>query len=161
MAADDIKKHQFTRENQPKKRRSRKGVPNRATVYKNLLELVVSAPDPQGRGYTKLTLYEAAALGQIRAAMRGNTNAWKEIQDSLFGKQMSSVNVNITAEQLKQLSDEQLDALIKELDRGYAKIPMISIIEFKQQFEERKQARLKQVAELDDDDDSVHRTKSG
>jgi hypothetical protein len=151
MAADDIKKHQFTSENQPKRRRSRKGIPNRATVYKNLLELLVNAPDPQGRGYIKLTLYEAMALGQMRAAMHGNTNAWKEIQDSLFGKQMSSVNVNITAEQLKQLSDEELDALIRKLDRGYSKIPQISIIEFKQQFEDRKQARMQQVEDLDDD----------
>jgi hypothetical protein len=151
MAADDIKKHQFTSENQPKRRRSRKGVPNRATVYKNLLELVVDAPDPQRKGYIKLTLYEAMALGQMRAAMQGNTNAWKEIQDSLFGKQLNSVNVNITAEQLKQLSDEELDALIRKLDRGYSKIPQISIIEFKQQFEERKQERLRQVEELDDD----------
>lgn len=151
MAADDIKKHQFTSENQPKKRRSRKGVPNRATVYKNLLGLVVNTPDPQGRGYIKLTLYEAMALGQMRAAMRGNTNAWKEIQDSLFGKQLNSVNVNITAEQLKQLSDEELDALIRKIDRGYSRVPQISIIEARQNFERRRDETRKHIEDLDDD----------
>ena len=33
-----------------------------------------------------LTLIEAAALGQVLSARKGNTNAWKEIQDTLHGK---------------------------------------------------------------------------
>lgn len=33
-----------------------------------------------------MTLMEAAALGQLLSARNGNTNAWKEIQDSLHGK---------------------------------------------------------------------------
>jgi hypothetical protein len=177
MAADDIKKHQFTSENQPKKRRSRKGIPNRATVYRNLLDLLVSAPDPQGRGYIKLTLYEAMALGQIRAAMRGNTRAWIEIQDSLFGKQASEVGLTLSRREMKmfldKLSDKELDQLVKDnlAQRGYNKltIPMISHIqavnptlptieELKEQwererieFEQKKQERLRQVEELEDD----------
>lgn len=126
MAADDIKKHQFTSENQPKKRRSRKGIPNRATVYKNLLDLVVDVTDPTRRPATiKVTLYEAMALGQIRAAMLGNTRAWAEIQDSLFGKQASGINLNVTAEMLSELSDAELDLLIKKTNRGYVKAPTI------------------------------------
>jgi hypothetical protein len=132
VAAEDIKKYQFTSENQPKKRRSRKGVPNRATAFKGLLELLVDVPDPQRKSPTiKLTLYQAAALGQLRAAMHGNTNAWKEIQDSLFGKPMSAVNGNMSADELKRLSDDELDALIKKLDRGYTKVQPITIIEAK------------------------------
>jgi hypothetical protein len=156
MAADDIKKHQFTSEDQPKKRRSRKGIPNRATVYKNLLSLMVDAPDPQGRGYIKLTLYEAMALGQMRAAMHGNTRAWMEIQDSIFGKQQTDIGLKLNPAEMKafleKLSDEELDQFEKVLaSRGYNKIPMISIIEFKQQADERREKVLRQVEELDDD----------
>lgn len=151
MAADDIKKHQFTSANQPKKRRSRKGIPNRATVYKDLLELVIDAPNPQGRGYIKLTLYQAMALGQIRAAMRGNTRAFIEIQDSLFGKQSGGVNTNWSIEELSKLSDAELDKLMQKLNRGYVRAPVISIIEARQAFEERREQRMKQVEELDDD----------
>src|SRR5215210_9335465 len=108
---DNLTKHRFTSENQPKQRRSRRGIPNRATIYKKLLNLVVDAPDPQRKGHIKLSLYEAMALGQMRAAMHGNTRAWIEIQDSLFGKQTNEVNVRLSADQLKQLSDHELDAL--------------------------------------------------
>jgi len=80
----------------------RRGVPDRATVYKNLLKMMVDVVDPQRKHATiKVSLYEAMALGQIRATIKGNTNAWKEIQDSLFGKQLSGLNFNITSEELK------------------------------------------------------------
>jgi len=111
----------------------RRGVPDRATVYKNLLKMMVDVVDPQRKHATiKVSLYEAMALGQIRATIKGNTNAWKEIQDSLFGKQLSGLNFNITSEELKKLSEEELDALLKKLDRGYVKMPTISIIEARQ-----------------------------
>ena len=91
------------------------------------------------------------ALGQIRAAIRGNTRAWIEIQDSLHGKQLPSVNFNITADELKKLSDEELDDLMKKLDRGYTKIPQISIIEARQQFEQRREKVRREIEALDDD----------
>ena len=75
----------FSTENQPAKRGRPKGSPNRATVYKNILKL--KTPIRQPDGTTKdVTLYEAIALGQAQSAMKGNTNAWKEIQDTLHGK---------------------------------------------------------------------------
>lgn len=75
----------FTSENQPANRGRKKGVPNRATVYKRILQTKTKVKLPDGS--TKdLTLYEAIALGQAQSAMKGNTNAWKEIQDSLHGK---------------------------------------------------------------------------
>src|SRR5258705_901831 len=100
MAAEDIKDHQFSSKNQPKGRRSRNGVPNRATVYKYLHKAKVDVADPAG-GKVRLSLYEAAALGQIKSAMEGNTRAWIEIQDSLFGKQSMNVNLDLTAEDIK------------------------------------------------------------
>lgn len=75
----------FTSENQPANRGRKKGVPNRATVYKKILAMKTKATDGTGKEVT-LSMYEAIALGQARSAMEGNTNAWKEIQDSLHGK---------------------------------------------------------------------------
>lgn len=84
MAKLENLKH-FTAENQPANRGRKKGVPNRATVYKKILEtkMKVTMPDKTQK---VMTLYEAVALGQVQSAMKGNTNAWKEIQDSLYGK---------------------------------------------------------------------------
>jgi len=106
----------FTSENQPKNRPSRKGIPNRATVFKELLEMKVDVADPETGTKKKVTLYEAAALGQIKSAMTGNTPAWKEIQDTLHGKQ-NNVNFNLTADELKNLTDAELDDLITRLSR--------------------------------------------
>lgn len=75
----------FTSENQPANRGRKKGVPNRATVYKKILEAKTSVKLPDGSEKV-LTLYEAIALGQARSAMKGNTKAWQEIQDSIHGK---------------------------------------------------------------------------
>ena len=64
-----------------------KGSLNRATVFKKLLALkaekVLTDATEAEKG---LTLMEAAALGQLLSARKGNTNAWKEIQDSIHGK---------------------------------------------------------------------------
>lgn len=79
----------FTSENQPSgEKKSRKGIPNRATVFKKWLNTKIEIADPKNKDAPKLTvtLLEAAALGQIESAMKGNTNAWKEIQDTLHGK---------------------------------------------------------------------------
>lgn len=76
----------FTSENQPANRGRKKGVPNRATVYKRILEMKTKIKDGTGKEIT-LPMYEAIALGQAKAAMKGNTQAWKEIQDSIHGKQ--------------------------------------------------------------------------
>lgn len=75
----------FSKENQPAKRGRPKGVPNRATVYKRILDTKTKVKLPDGTN-KELTLYEAIALGQAQSAMKGNTNAWKEIQDSIHGK---------------------------------------------------------------------------
>ena len=82
----------FTSEYQPANRGRKKGVPNRATVLKKLLAIKINVANPTNKNeQLNVTLHEAAALGQIQSAMKGNTNAWKEIQDSLYGKQ---ANIN-------------------------------------------------------------------
>lgn len=84
----------FTSENQPANRKSRKGIPNRATVFKRLLKLkvkdVIADMEP---AEADLTLLEAAALGQVLSARKGNTNAWKEIQDTLHGKMVDRAEI--------------------------------------------------------------------
>jgi hypothetical protein len=45
-----------------------------------------------------LTLIEAAALGQIVSARNGNTNAWKEIQDTIHGKIADKLEADIKGE---------------------------------------------------------------
>lgn len=84
MNDENLQPNVFSKDNQPANRGRKKGVPNRATVYKKILatKMPVTLPDKSTK---ELTLYEAIALGQAKAAMNGNTNAWKEIQDSLFG----------------------------------------------------------------------------
>lgn len=78
----------FTSETTPAgPRTSRKGIPNRATILKKFLKMKIEIDDPAKIGEKlKVSLYEAAALGQILAAMDGNTASWREIQDSLFGR---------------------------------------------------------------------------
>lgn len=89
---------QFTSENQPKNRKSRKGIPNRATVFKKWLTAKIQIDDPKATDKDApkitVTMMEAAALGQIEAAMRGKTDAWKEIQDSLHGKQVDKTELS-------------------------------------------------------------------
>lgn len=87
----------FTSENQPANRGRKKGVPNRATVYKKILETKMKVAMPDG-STKNITLYEAIALGQAKSAMKGNTNAWKEIQDSIHGKMVdkSEVDLNVS-----------------------------------------------------------------
>ena len=108
----------FTSENQPPgHKKSRKGIPNRATVFKRLLELKTDVQDPEDPEHNtvKVSLYEAAAIGIIKAAMRGNPRAFQEIQDTLFGKQ--SIKLNFQPEELQNLTDEELDSLIEQLER--------------------------------------------
>jgi hypothetical protein len=95
----------FTSENQPAKRGSRKGIPNRATVYKRILESKITEKMPDGTE-AQLTVYEATALGQVLSAKAGNTNAWKEIQDSIHGKMADTLNINVS-----ELTDEELEAI--------------------------------------------------
>jgi len=84
----------FTTENQPAKNGRKKGVPNRATVYKHILNLKTEIKKPDGTT-KQVTLYEAIALGQAKSAMKGNTNAWREIQDSLHGKQPDKIEQDV------------------------------------------------------------------
>lgn len=93
----NLKPKPFTSENQPPaERKSRKGIPNRATVFKKLLKLKTKITDPSDpEKEIVVNVYEAAAMGQIIAAMRGKAPAFKEIQDTLHGKIADNMNMNV------------------------------------------------------------------
>ena len=105
----------FSSENQPPgHKKSRKGIPNRATVFKRLLKLKakdVLPPDDVADIESDLTLIEAAALGQVLSARKGNTNAWKEIQDTLHGKmadkQEHKIELEVATFEIKTRRDEE------------------------------------------------------
>jgi len=78
------------------------GTLERSTIFGRWLEvrMRLSNLDTQGNprfvgepGMIECTLHERAALGQLEAAIKGNTQAWKEIQDSLHGKQAEKTDL--------------------------------------------------------------------
>lgn len=99
----------FSKEHQPTNRKSRKGVPNRATVFKKWLETKINIDDPNTGKKVKVTLLEAAALGQIQSAMDGNTSAWKEIQDTLHGKLEDKVKAEVETKIIVEYADDGTD----------------------------------------------------
>lgn len=95
----------FTSENQPANRGRKKGSRNRATVYREILETKIKVKMPDG-AQKQVTLYEAAALGITKAAMKGSHGAWNSIQDDLHGK-IPQANVNIDLnDEMRQLAEQ-------------------------------------------------------
>lgn len=90
---------QFTSQNQPKNRRSRKGVPNRATKLRHWLNIKRTIPagkNPSGKDFTG-TVEDELELVMIREAQQGNVMAYKEIKDSLYGKIPQNINIDAAA----------------------------------------------------------------
>jgi hypothetical protein len=88
MAAEDIKAHRFTAENQPAERRSRKGVPNRATALRRWLAVkreLAARSNPSGKA-AKGTVEDEIALALIGKALKGDVAAVREIYDTVYGK---------------------------------------------------------------------------
>jgi hypothetical protein len=115
---DNLTNHQFTSENQPKNRRSRKGVPNRSTIVTKWLRSKAAIPQhllyllPGGRKQTG-TVEDVIALALIARAARGNVPAIKEVMDSVYGKVTDkqeisgSVEVGLSLEEFKQCAAER------------------------------------------------------
>lgn len=101
----NLKPIPFTTENQPKNRRSRKGVPNRSTVLKKYLGQKITFPNKNQKGEKvfstlgediTITAEEGVMLSLIAEAMRGNISAIREIQDTLHGKIKDETEVNFS-----------------------------------------------------------------
>lgn len=69
------------------------GVPNRATVLKKLLALKMTYTDPTTQEQVEGTVEEAMVWGIISKATQGDTPAYKEVMDSVYGKQTEKVEL--------------------------------------------------------------------
>lgn len=96
-----------------------KGVPNAATRYKRFLELVQAGKNPVTGEQEEFTVAELMDLRQIKKALDGDLQAYKEILDRLEGKAKQPVEMsgNVTATD-GEFTDEQLNALQAALNAG-------------------------------------------
>lgn len=107
----------FTKDNQPPgHKKSRKGIPNRATVLKKWLNCTVNVLNPITGGQTKVTVEDEVILALITRARAGDVPAIREILDSVYGKQ-GNTNLNLNPDDLKNLTDAELDDLISRFSR--------------------------------------------
>lgn len=82
----------FTSENQPKNRKSRKGVKNRSTILKKWLEAKTEITNPITKKKEKGTVEDEVILGLITQARKGNVKAVGLILDSLYGKLTNKID---------------------------------------------------------------------
>jgi hypothetical protein len=75
----------FTSENQPVNRGSRKGIPNRSTLFKKIGKVKVDADSLDGEKVT-VTADEKAVIAAYKKAHEGDVKALALILDSLYGK---------------------------------------------------------------------------
>lgn len=95
------------------------GVPNAATRLKRFLELVQVEENPVTGEMEELTVAERMDLMQVKSAIKGDLQAYKEILDRLEGKAKQPVEMsgNVTATD-GEFTDEQLNALQAALNAG-------------------------------------------
>jgi len=63
-----------------------KGSKNRATLVRELLEIVSTFENPLTEQSEKLSYVEQIIIAQIAEARKGNVQAFKELMDSAYGK---------------------------------------------------------------------------
>jgi len=63
-----------------------RGVKNRSTILKKWLKTKITIKHPETKADIKVTLADAIALGILKEAVKGNVAAFKEINDTLYGK---------------------------------------------------------------------------
>lgn len=68
------------------------GSRNRATVLRELLALRIDLTLPNGKT-RKGSLEEAAGMGLIKKAMKGDAAAFREIMDSVYGRVAASSDI--------------------------------------------------------------------
>jgi len=101
-----------------------KGVKNRATILKKYLTVILRDKDGKTRGQPygiqddePLTVEEAMEVAQINKALKGDTNAYREIKDSVYGK---NPDIVIPLDEMPESASSETkelkgEALIEEL----------------------------------------------
>ena len=102
----------FSAAHRPKNPGRKRGVPNRATIFKRLLAIKIQIPDPADQAKEiSVTLHEATAMGMVEAAMSGNPAAYRVIEEALFGKLVEKTEL-LAKIDVTKLSDEELQDII-------------------------------------------------
>lgn len=83
-----------------------KGIPNAATRYQRLLNVITKIPDPVTGKLQKFTQIELMDAKIIAKALGGDLPAYKEIMDRLEGKAKETVETNTTANTTVIIHDE-------------------------------------------------------
>jgi hypothetical protein len=74
-----------------------KGSKNRKKLLEDLLNVTVQGKDLNGNR-VEMTVLDRVALAQIRKAMNGDTQAYKEIMDGVFGKMKDDIDILVDAD---------------------------------------------------------------
>lgn len=67
------------------------GVPNRGTLLRKMLAKEIDYKDPSTGEFVRGTIEDAVTLAQLAKASEGDTNAYREIMDSVWGRQSTDI----------------------------------------------------------------------
>lgn len=92
----------FTSENQPPgHKKSRKGIPNRATLLKKWTGVKLDLVNPITKDKERGTVEDEIILALVRKARTGDVAAIKEVQDSLYGKIVEKRETDLTVNKIE------------------------------------------------------------
>lgn len=80
-----------------------KGVPNSATRYKRLLQLVEKQKNPVTGKLENFTVAEVMDMAQMVKARKGDTRAYEVILDRLEGRPAQSMDVTSAGEKIEPI----------------------------------------------------------
>ncbi len=95
----------FTKENQPSgESKSRRGVPNRATIFKKWLSVKTDVVNPATGDTQKGTVQDEVVLSLITEAKKGDVKAIALILDSLYGKIVDKADITSDGKEIKTVT---------------------------------------------------------
>lgn len=93
MANSKNLKPPFSSENQPARKSSRKGIPNRSTVLKKWLSVKKDIKNPITKESEKGTFEDEIVFALINQARQGNVAAFREVMDTVYGKNSNTLEL--------------------------------------------------------------------
>lgn len=99
-----------------------KGTKTRATILKEFFKIQATIEDPETKKSIKGTLEDKIVMAQLVRALTGDTIAFREVMDSVYGKIPTTANIDHTTDgealpgttitfDVKNMTDEQLRAI--------------------------------------------------